>query len=144
MLPTGLTYSSLAKRFIPFIANRTCGVGRRVFRSSSKRVARRDAGKRRSTHTRGRSSTRRRVGERSTPSSTISRPIRRRSSAPSWRRIRLHYTPTHSSWLNQVELWFSKVEHDVIARGIFTSVADLRRKLLRYLKHYEPVSVLLR
>src|SRR6266404_6167906 len=39
MLPTGLTYSSLAKRFIPFIANCTCGVDRRVFRSSSKRVA---------------------------------------------------------------------------------------------------------
>ena len=51
ILPTGLTYSSLAKRFIPFIANCTCGVGRRVFRSSSKRVARRDAGMRRSTPT---------------------------------------------------------------------------------------------
>src|SRR2546422_5032183 len=33
----------LANRFIPFIANCTCGVGRRVFRSSSKRVARRDS-----------------------------------------------------------------------------------------------------
>src|SRR6266513_3511979 len=43
MLPTGLTYSSLAKRFIPSIANGTCGVGRRVFRSISKRAARRDA-----------------------------------------------------------------------------------------------------
>src|SRR6266853_4737438 len=44
MLPTGLTYSSLAKRFMPSIANGTCGVGRRVFRSSCKRVARCDAG----------------------------------------------------------------------------------------------------
>src|SRR5207249_1326335 len=44
MLPTGLTYSSLAKRSIRFIANCTCGVGRKVFRSSSKRVARGDAG----------------------------------------------------------------------------------------------------
>ena len=43
MLPTGLTYSSLAKRFMPFMANGTCGVGRRIFRSSSRRVARRDA-----------------------------------------------------------------------------------------------------
>jgi transposase len=50
--------------------------------------------------------------------------------------VRLHYTPTYSSWLNQVELWFSKIERDVIARGIFTSVTDLRRKLMRYLKHY--------
>jgi len=37
-----------------------------------------------------------------------------------------HYTPTYSSWLNQVELWFSKIERDVIARGVFTSVTDLR------------------
>ncbi len=50
--------------------------------------------------------------------------------------VTLHYTPTYSSWLNQVELWFSKIERDLIARGIFTSVADLRRKLLRYIRHY--------
>src|SRR5437764_5612067 len=36
--------------------------------------------------------------------------------------VRLHFTPTYSSWLNQVELWFSKIERDVLARGIFTSV----------------------
>ena len=50
--------------------------------------------------------------------------------------VRLHFTPTYSSWLNQVEIWFSKVERDVITRGIFTSVADLRRKLLRYIRLY--------
>ncbi len=50
--------------------------------------------------------------------------------------VTLHYTPTYSSWLNQVELWFSKIERDLIARGIFTSVADLRRKLMRYIRHY--------
>src|SRR5262249_47538836 len=36
--------------------------------------------------------------------------------------VHLHFTPTYSSWLNQVELWFSKIERDVIARGVFTSV----------------------
>ncbi len=36
------------------------------------------------------------------------------------------FTPTDSSWLNQVELWFATIERDMIARGIFTSVADLR------------------
>jgi len=51
-------------------------------------------------------------------------------------RVRLHYTPTYSSWLNQVELWFAKIERDVIARGIFTSVADLKRKLMRYIRQY--------
>ena len=40
------------------------------------------------------------------------------------------------SWLNQVEIWFSKVERDVIARGIFTSVKDLARKLRRYINAY--------
>lgn len=50
--------------------------------------------------------------------------------------VHLHYTPTYSSWLNQVELWFSKIERDVIARGVFTSVADLKRKLMRYIRKY--------
>ncbi|MEZ5549544.1 MAG: IS630 family transposase [Pseudomonadales bacterium] len=50
--------------------------------------------------------------------------------------VQLHFTPTYSSWLNQVELWFAKIERDVIARGIFTSVKDLSRKLMRYIKHY--------
>jgi transposase len=54
--------------------------------------------------------------------------------------VRLHYTPTYSSWLNQVELWFSKIERDVIARGIFTSVPDLRRKLMPYIKHYNKTA----
>ena len=48
--------------------------------------------------------------------------------------VRLHYTPTYSSWLNQVELWFNKIERDVIARGIFKSTADLARKLMRYIR----------
>src|SRR5262245_9390359 len=49
------------------------------------------------------------------------------------RRVHIHYTPTYSSWLNQVELWFSKIERDVIARGIFTSVKVPRmRRLLHH------------
>jgi transposase len=51
-------------------------------------------------------------------------------------RVQLHFTPTYSSWLNQVELWFSKIERDIIARGVFTSVKDLSRKLLRYIRAY--------
>jgi hypothetical protein len=43
---------------------------------------------------------------------------------------------TYSSWPNQVELWFAKIERDVIARGIFTSVPDLKRKLMRYIRQY--------
>jgi transposase len=50
--------------------------------------------------------------------------------------VHLHFTPTYSSWLNQVELWFSKIERDVIARGVFTSVNDLKRKLMKYIRLY--------
>lgn len=51
-------------------------------------------------------------------------------------RVKLHFTPTYSFWLNQVELWFAKIERDVIARGVFTSVPDLKRKLMRYIRQY--------
>jgi transposase len=51
-------------------------------------------------------------------------------------RVHFHFLPTYSSWLNQVELWFAKIEREVIARGIFTSVSDLARKLRRYINAY--------
>ena len=41
--------------------------------------------------------------------------------------LSLHYTPTYSSWLNQVEIWFSKMQRDLIARGIFSSKHDLHK-----------------
>jgi transposase len=50
--------------------------------------------------------------------------------------MKLHFTPTYSSWLNQVEIWFARVEREVIARGVFTSVKDLARKLMRYIRAY--------
>jgi transposase len=50
--------------------------------------------------------------------------------------VRIHFTPTYSSWLNQVELWFAKSERQLLARGVFTSVADLARKIRRYIRHY--------
>ena len=54
--------------------------------------------------------------------------------------VRIHFTPTYSSWLNQVELWFSKIERDLLARGIFTSVPDLARKIRRYIRHYNKAA----
>jgi transposase len=50
--------------------------------------------------------------------------------------VHLHHTPTYSAWLHQVENWLAKVERDGIARGIFISVKDLARKLMRYIRHY--------
>lgn len=51
--------------------------------------------------------------------------------------VHLHFTPTYSSWLNQ--LWFSKIERDLLARGIFTFVADLARKIRRDIHRYNQV-----
>lgn len=56
-------------------------------------------------------------------------------------RVHIHYTPTYSSWLNQVEIWFSKIQRDIIARGIFTSRGDLHRKIMRYIRHYNKSAV---
>ena len=69
--------------------------------------------------------------KRSTSSPTTSRRTRPSASRSSWQSIRnvhLHFTPTYSSWLNQVELWFAKIERDVIARGVFTSVPGSEAK----------------
>lgn len=47
--------------------------------------------------------------------------------------VHLHFTPTYSSWLNQVEIWFSRIEREVIS---LSSVSDLARKLKRYIRAY--------
>jgi len=54
--------------------------------------------------------------------------------------VQFHFTPTYSSWLNQIEIWFSKLQRDVILRGIFTSVQDLSRKILRYIRLYDKTA----
>ena len=54
--------------------------------------------------------------------------------------VQLHFTPTYASWLNQVELWFGRIERELLARGIFTSVKDLARQIRRYMRHYNDVA----
>jgi transposase len=56
-------------------------------------------------------------------------------------RVKFHFTPTYSSWLNQVEIWFARLEREVIARGVFTSVQDLARKLMRYIRAYSKTAI---
>ena len=51
-------------------------------------------------------------------------------------KVRLHFTSTYSSWLNKIELWFSKIERALIHRGVFTSTHDLTRKIMRYIRKY--------
>lgn len=54
-------------------------------------------------------------------------------------RIRFVYTPKHSSWLNQIEVIFGVIMRKVIRRGSFTSVADLRTKLLDFIAYFNRV-----
>jgi transposase len=54
-------------------------------------------------------------------------------------RIRFVYTPKHSSWLNQVEIWFSILVRRVIRRGSFTSKDDLRTKILDFIAYFNKV-----
>lgn len=54
--------------------------------------------------------------------------------------VKLHFTPTYSSWLNQIEIWFARIEREVISRGVFTSVKDLARKLMRYIRAYSKTA----
>jgi hypothetical protein len=51
-------------------------------------------------------------------------------------RVVFHYTPKHSSWLNQIEIWLSILVRKLIKRGSFTSVADLQAKVLAFIEYY--------
>ncbi len=51
-------------------------------------------------------------------------------------RIVFHYTPKHSSWLNQMEIWLSILVRKLLKRGSFTSVADLEAKILHFIDYY--------
>jgi transposase len=51
-------------------------------------------------------------------------------------KIVFHYTPKHASWMNQIEIWFSILVRKVLKRGNFTSVDDLKRKVLAFIEYY--------
>jgi transposase len=48
----------------------------------------------------------------------------------------LHNTPTHASWLNQVELWFSIMERRLIRHGEFDSVENLTQRIIEFINAY--------
>jgi transposase len=51
-------------------------------------------------------------------------------------RIVFHYTPKHTSWMNQIEIWLSLLVRKLLKRGSFTSVADLKSKILAFIAYY--------
>ena len=52
------------------------------------------------------------------------------------RKIQLHFTPTYSSWLNQVEIWFNILTKDLLKGGIWQSSKQLAAQLMEYVKTY--------
>lgn len=50
--------------------------------------------------------------------------------------IVFHYTPKHASWMNQVELWLSILVRKLLRRGNFTSVDDLRARVLAFIDYF--------
>jgi transposase len=63
-------------------------------------------------------------------------PTRRKFLEDKSHRIRFVYVPKHTSWLNQIEIWFSILARRVIKRGNFTSVKDLRDKILAFIAYF--------
>jgi putative transposase len=55
-------------------------------------------------------------------------------------RYHIHYTPTYSSWLNQVETWFHIITQKAIRRGSFRNTKQLREKIDKFVKQYNSDS----
>jgi DDE superfamily endonuclease len=50
--------------------------------------------------------------------------------------VHFHFTPTHASWLNQVEIWFSILARSTLDGASFTSVHQLRQAIDAFIEHY--------
>jgi transposase len=51
-------------------------------------------------------------------------------------RVVFHYTPKHTSWMNQIEIWLGILVRKLLRRGSFTSVDDLQTKVSAFIEHY--------
>jgi hypothetical protein len=55
-------------------------------------------------------------------------------------RIQFVYVPKHTSWLNQVELWFSILMRRVLKRGSFASIEELRARILAFIDYFNQTA----
>ncbi len=51
-------------------------------------------------------------------------------------RMVFHYTPKHTSWMNQVEIWLSILVRKLLKRGSFSSVDELKQKVMEFIDYY--------
>ena len=49
-------------------------------------------------------------------------------------RIQWHFLPTHASWLNQIEIWFSVLQRKCLARGSWRSYRELEQQILTFIR----------
>jgi len=54
-------------------------------------------------------------------------------------RIRFIFTPKHCSWLNPIENWFAKLQRHTIKNGNFSSINNLKKKIVNYIEFYNQV-----
>ena len=52
------------------------------------------------------------------------------------KRVVVHYTPKHASWLNQIEIWFSVLVRKLLQRETFCSLAELEERILDFIAYY--------
>lgn len=55
-------------------------------------------------------------------------------------RVRFHFTPTHASWLNQIEIWFSILGRKVLKRGVFSSKEDLVQQVMAFIDRHNQIA----
>jgi len=63
-------------------------------------------------------------------------PSRRAFLSDPVRRIRFVYTPVHTSWLNQIEIWFSILARRLLKRGNFASLEALQKRILDFIAFF--------
>ena len=56
-------------------------------------------------------------------------------------RVRFVYVPKHTSWMNQIEIWFGVLSRRVIRRGVFRSTDDLRDRILKFIDYFNRTMV---
>ncbi len=54
-------------------------------------------------------------------------------------RIRFVYVPKHTSWLNQIECWFSILMRRLLKRGNFISTDDLKQQILDFIAYFNRI-----
>lgn len=55
-------------------------------------------------------------------------------------RVRFIYTPKHSSWVNQIEIWFGIISRKLLKKSSYKSVSEMAQSILNFIKQYNLTS----